>query len=575
MKCKICLCWLSFALVFWVPTLSHSQVMFQVGQSLGTSGSQLEVVAAGDVNNDHLMDIIAGTGYYFDDLFDYKLIVYLQSPEGTFPTTQYYPYSNDYPGITSIAVNDINQDTLNDVIIGFGDSIAIFAQDPAGILVPFQSYYSGGDVQDVKVADLNNDHFNDIVVGHASSAYLRVFYQNPTGFTSNLYAKPMSGSDEIEIGDINGDGLNDVVYMVGAFSGGIHVFIQNESGTLNNYTSYFPGGTGLQQLKGIAIGDLNHDGRNDVAASKAGNIPSAGLVIWYQDTTTNKLKEAIIHPAYQTPKALEMADFNCDGWPEIYMTHGGWDAISVWSTNDTGQFSDFDLYSVVVAQHPSPEGLTSGDINNDGKLDIVAVGNFTTIELLLNSSIPSSFIQIDTSLVNDTTTYIHQYESYAVQTFSDSTANYIIVQTDSLLISHTLVQDSIHSEATLFRTGVLCDSLYHDVVMLSDDYVIGLETTDSTFWSSKTDTILLLGQPPGIQDEFKIFPNPFTFELTFKGNTNEHINLFLYDFMGQPILRQTFTGSLTLPASPWPNGIYHYVLYIGERLKKAGVIVKL
>ena len=558
----------------FLPLVSNTQVLFQSGQSLSTSGSHFEVVAVGDVNNDGLEDIVAGTSYYFDEEFDYKLLVFIQSESGTFPTTVYYPYAKVYPGLKAIDIEDVNNDSLNDVIIGYGDSIAIFSQNTSGTLDPWVSYNSGSGIQDLKVADINNDNLNDIVVCHSAESYIRAFYQTQSGFTSSVYAKPASGRDELEIGDVNSDGLNDVVLMVGSGEGGIHVFNQNASGTLNNYISYFPGGKSFYLLNGIAIGDLNNDGRNDIAASRGGNSPSASLVIWHQDTTTHLLKPPTSTPAYEIPSNIEIADFNCDGTSEIFMNHGGWNAITVWTQNAAGTYTDYDTYQVSVAQHPSPEGLTSGDIDHDGTLDIVAVGDFTTIQLLYNVSIPSSFTHIDTSVVIDTISYYIHYDYYFTTTLSDTISQYIITQTDSFLLLHTLRQDSVLTDSLFSRTGILCDSVYTDVITSTSYSYSETEYRDTSFWSTTTDTTFTLDvYNPDIPD-IRIFPNPFSTQLTFQVSNNEQSNVALHDFLGQEILNHTFTNSGNLNTESIPSGIYIYKLYQGKMLIKAGKIVK-
>ena len=562
------------ALFLLFPLASYSQVMFQTGQSLSTPESWFEVVAVGDINNDGLEDIVAATSYYFSEDFDYKLFVYLQSTSGTFPTTTYYSYSNHYPGLKAIDIADVNNDSLNDVIIGYADSMAIFFQNGSGTLDPWVGYSSGSGVQDVKVADINNDNLNDIVVAHSEASYIRAFYQTETGFTTSVYAKPMSGRDELEIGDVNADGLNDIVFMVGAFAGGIHVFIQNEDGNLNNYVSYFPGGMSPHSLNGIAIGDLNNDGHNDVAAAKGGNSPSASLIIWHQDTITNLLKEATTTPAYEIPSNIEIADFNCEGGPEIFMTHGGWDAITVWPPDGEGQYTEYDLYPVSVAQHPSAEGLTSGDIDHDGKLDIVAVGNLTTIQLLYNISIPTSFLQIDTTIVIDTTTNYISNDYFFTTIQSDTSGNYIITQRDSFLIAITIRQDTIQTDSTFSRNGILCDSVYTDIIVSGGELFYETVNRDTTYWSSTTDTTFISALPTLIVPGIHFFPNPFNTYLTCQVANQEQTFFSLYDLNGRQILNQSFTNSTTLNTTSLKTGVYIYKMYQGNVFIKTGKMVK-
>jgi len=561
-------------MILVLPLTAHAQALFQTGQSLSAPGSVFEVVAVGDIDNNGREDIVTATGFYFSPQFDYQLLVYSQSESGTFPTTVYYPYSNVYPGINSIAIKDVNNDALNDVIIGYGDSIGIFFQNTSGALNPMVSYFSGTSVDDIKVADVNNDNLEDIVVCHWNDNFIRVFYQTPTAFTTNIYAKPQGGYDEIEIGDVDSDGLNDVVYMAGQGIGGFHVFKQNSGGTLNNYISYYPGGGGFQALNAIAIADLNQDGANDILAAKGGNMPDAKLLIWYQDTLTHLLKPSISTAAYEIPSAIEVADFNCDGKPEIFINHGGWNAVTVWS-DSSGHYTNYDIYQVSVAQHPKPEALTSGDINNDGKLDIVTVGDFTSIQLLYNISIPTSFTNIDTTVVMDSVVTQHNdFTYYFTTTQIDTISNFAIILTDSFQVRYTYTLFNVITDSVYSRTGNLCSKVYTDVITDSYDSFFDTEIRDTSFWSSTLDTVQLVGISELVAEDIKISPNPFFNELNFQNTANEPTMVAIYDVLSRQILQQIFTNSTTINTAQLAGGIYFYELKNAKRTLKTGKLIK-
>ncbi|MEK7813020.1 MAG: VCBS repeat-containing protein, partial [Candidatus Desantisbacteria bacterium] len=68
----------------------------------------------------------------------------------------------------------------------------------------------------------------------------------------------------IAAGDVNGDGLNDVV-AANYYDNNISVFLQQESGTLTPQATYSVG----QGPFGVGIGDLNSDGKNEVVVGCA------------------------------------------------------------------------------------------------------------------------------------------------------------------------------------------------------------------------------------------------------------------------------------------------------------------
>lgn len=559
--------------LFWSNT-GFAAVSFQTGQSFTTPGSWFEVVATGDVNHDGRTDIVAATGTYFSPQYDYRLLVYLQSPTGTYPTTQTYYYSPVFPGIKTIAIGDVNNDSLKDVVIGYHDSIAIFFQNTTGTLNQWVSYYSGPGVDDLKVADMNNDSLNDIVVCHWNGNYLRVFYQTFVGFTSQTYPKPAAGYDEIEVGDINSDGLNDVVFMAGQGTGGIHVFTQNSSGTLNNYVSYYPVGGNFKFCNAIVIADLNGDGANDIAGTKDWNTPNASLNIWFQDTTTHLLKPPYSTPTFDNPENIEVADFDCDGSPDIVMNHSAYN-ITVWSKNDSGNYTNYKRYTISVAQHPKPQGLAVADINSDGKIDVLSVGNFTTIQLLYNNSAPNFFSTIDTLIKIDTVSIIDKgYNYYFTSVKIDTIQGHRIIQTDSFKVNITDLQYNVRTDSMYLRSGYLCQTAYQDVVRDTSFKNVNIQKRDTLFWSTKKDTLFILNNDLFQLTEWSLFPNPFDSYLMLHVEANEPTFISIYDFLGQSIWQQSFTQSATIQTEWLENGVYFYEIKNPKGKQKVGKIVK-
>lgn len=554
------------------PLMAFTQVLFKTGQSINTS-SQYAVVGLGDVNNDGRIDLVAGTTNTSGDSMDGKIIVYLQSVTGTFPTKQSYTYFNAYPGIKTLEIADVNNDSLNDVIIGYKDSIGIFYQNNLGTLNPKVSYYSGSLVVDLKVGDLNNDGLLDIAVSHSGVNNIKVFYQSPTEFTTNVYTSN-SNSNEIEIGDLNSDGLNDLVLLRRTGLSSILVYNQNGDGKLDNYISYLPSGNNSWGLNGIEIGDLNNDGANDIIATRGGNKPNAHIVIWYQDTLTKLLKTAINLLADEIPRAIEVADFNCDGKQEIFINHGGWNYVTVWSPNDSGNYKNYDTYRVSVSQQPLPKSLAAGDINNDGRLDIVTVGDIYNIQLLYNISIPTSYTSIDTNVVIDTISVQNNDSKYYYTTQKiDTIRGQIIIRTDSFQVLQTNRQKFVETNFTYFRRAHLCSFVYTDVVKDSFVSMVLFERIDTSLWSSTIDSVKIIEKINPIAVD--IFPNPFFTRLYVRCNNNEPIIVSLFNCLGQQILQHTFTNTTTINTEQISVGLYFFELSNSTGTLKTGKLVKL
>ncbi len=79
----------------------------------------------------------------------------------------------------------------------------------------------------------------------------------------------------VTIGDLNGDGRNDVVLGTERFGDGTNkqsvlVFLQTADGVLADPVRYNVG----SPVSSVVIGDFTGDGRNDIAAAKTGRLTS-------------------------------------------------------------------------------------------------------------------------------------------------------------------------------------------------------------------------------------------------------------------------------------------------------------
>lgn len=360
------------------------------------AGTQMEVVGIGDVNNDGLNDVIAGTGFYFDPVTDYKLFVFLQDNTGNLSLPVVYSYPEVYPGLNCLKIKDVNNDNLQDVIIAYGDSVGIYFQNSSGSLNAIKSYYSGNNgnsVDGLGTGDLNNDGLTDIAISHWGQNVISVLYQKINGFSIQNYPAPSGGYDQLEVGDVNNDKKDDVVLMLGGrYNAGIHVYHQNTSGTLNNYISYY-GPPSSQILCGIAIGDIDKDGMNDLVEVNSGGTPTFNVTIRKQNPITHRLDSQLIIPAYYNVDIVLLDDFNCDDSKEIFVGHGGWNSFSIYEQDLNGKYNNYSLYRAFVGTHINNHGISIGDINNDGKKDVVTAVDNYGIVVYLNQSSNSNLVQ--------------------------------------------------------------------------------------------------------------------------------------------------------------------------------------
>lgn len=360
------------------------------------TGSWPEVVAIGDVNADGLNDVVLGTSFYFSPRYDYKIFVFLQNAQSGLNDPVLYEGGD----IRAIDVGDLNHDSRLDVAIGFADSLGILYQNSQGTLNPMVTYYSGNSVDGLKTGDLNHDGLRDVAVCHWNGNFIRVFLQTPGGsFTSTTYAIPSGGYDEIDVGDVTGDNLDDVVFMRGQgyANENIAVFEQSPSGTLLPPVFYDLGNV---NTNGVALGDVNHDGREDVVVTYGGNSPNAHIAVWLQNEGGALQDPPVSYLCYDIPEPVEIADFDLDGLKDVVVANGGWNAVSVYQQNDVGTLNPYQTFPIPYASHYQPQGLTAGDINSDGFPDLAIADYNHGLVVLINASTSAPTLTVTPTPVN-------------------------------------------------------------------------------------------------------------------------------------------------------------------------------
>lgn len=237
------------------------------------------------------------------------------------------------------------------------------------------AYSTGGEL-----VDINGDGQLDLVVSEGNDmepGYIRVYYHN--GETLEEEASFVSIIPQfyghLAVGDLNGDGWNDVV--VSKFlgtdrfdePGGVEVYL-NEEGTLPLLPSWYWDGAYTFSL---ALGDVEQDGDIDIAVAVGEayyNEPDVSFVLC-NDGAGDFVRCWEDHSARYSFD-VSFCDLNRDGWQDLIFAHQGEGHTIRWGKPEG--FSDTPDWQ---AQGSGFEGNTLdwGDINGDGVLDIVVSEN--------------------------------------------------------------------------------------------------------------------------------------------------------------------------------------------------------
>jgi len=250
--------------------------------------------------------------------------------------------------------------------------------DPINFAAATTTSTSGSGPWAMATGDLDGDDIDDLVVVNAFNNSVSVLLGNADGtFDSGIsYSTGSGGSgfpQDIAVADFDGDGNPDVA-IAGDASGGAIVTVMrgNGAGGLSHAGNFGSG----QQASAIATGDFNHDGNQDIAVTHSSG---GGLVsVLLGNGTGGFISQGSFSVGANDPESIALADINDDGNLDVVTGNRSSNSISLLLGNGNGQLGAASTFS--TAGGMSPEAVAVGDLNKDGRLDVVAVGSFFTGE---------------------------------------------------------------------------------------------------------------------------------------------------------------------------------------------------
>jgi hypothetical protein len=322
--------------------LGNGDGTFKTAVVYPSGGLYSDSVAVADFNGDGKPDIVVGNCGFTkittcDLASNGNVAVLLNAGNGTFGSAVPYSLGTNI-GAASVAVADLTGNGTLDLIVAAGSAgsstVEVLMGNGDGTFKAAVPYNSGGfTALSVAIADVNGDNKPDLVVANwctdntCVASSVGVLLGNGDGTFPAAVTYPSGGflANSVAIGDVNGDGKPDVVVGNGNTSttvaaGNVGVLLGNGNGTFQTAVAYSRAGVGATS---VVISDVNGDGKLDLAVANCGTTGMGcgnadGDLVTLLGNGDGTFQAPVSYGSGgNTPFGLVVGDVNGDGRPDL------------------------------------------------------------------------------------------------------------------------------------------------------------------------------------------------------------------------------------------------------------------
>ncbi len=341
-------------------------------------------VTSGDLDNDGDVDLVSTTN-------SGQLLWHENNSSGVFSAGTLIASAQDFGAVVATDLDgdgDVDIVAANDDPADAADSIYVLLNNFVGTsAVTFNTATYEGSVggefdgsDDLAVGDIDGDGRQDIAATFYRSigdSQIAVFEQNATGVFTKTYADIVSNTEGVAIADMDGD--LDLDLVVGDFQNKQILLFTNNG----NVTAGFNRSTIASSVGSVAdldVGDFDSDGDVDV-----------GYITWTTNTVGLLTNDGSTTPVFTSTLVdsgvsplvyhIDVADTDGDGSSDLIVTSNNSDEIHLYENNGSAEFT----HKLLDTSTDDPVWAEAADVDGDGQLDIIfAAGDGDSIGVHIN-----------------------------------------------------------------------------------------------------------------------------------------------------------------------------------------------
>ena len=234
-----------------------------------------------------------------------------------------------------------------------------------------KSYAAGRTPESVAIGDLNGDGKQDLATanGFADNTVSVLVNRGDGSFRARRAYGTGRLPISVAIGDLNGDGKNDLVTANYLEGGTVSVLLNRGDGSFQFRRDYATGSGPAS----VAIGDLNGDGKPDLATATSLANARVSVLLNKGDGSFDAKRD---YGGGLPSRSVAIGDLNGDGSPDLATANAetgpGANTASVLLNRGDGSF---EATRDDLVTFPDPFSVAVGDLNGDRKPDLVTANS--------------------------------------------------------------------------------------------------------------------------------------------------------------------------------------------------------